>query len=399
MTGVGGSIRDVQHAFESLTMPAEPSEMATRERRMKGVVLTYSCTSQNPRGHEFLTRAELAARLAALKGYGFAGEYDPAARYDGHVYLVPSDTLSEDTARQLGVKNKDDLFGGVVPYPFLATKAITHGLPEKNATAPTGWSSDLSHLISEQVLPGFTAFCADDARTAGVALLKLGTIRLKKTSGIGGLGQWVLSSEEELLALLEKMDPDELRRDGIALEANLSDVVTCSVGQTFVDGLVASYTGTQRLTMDHHGQEVYGGSRLLVARGGYDKLLALDLHDNLRVAIRQACAYHSAVCQLYPRFFASRCNYDVAQGIDDQGRWHSGVLEQSWRLGGASAAELAALDAFKQDPGLHAVNASTEEVYEQPAVLPPGATVHYQGEHGAAGALTKYSWIERYANT
>jgi hypothetical protein len=380
-------------------MPAEPSGMATQDRRTDGVVVTYSCTMQNPRGHEFLTRTELAARLAALKDYRFAGEYDPEARYDGSVYFVPSDTLAEDTARNLGVKGKDDLFGGVVPYPFLATKAITHGLPEKNASAPPGWSSDLSQLISGQVLPGFTAFCAEDAQSGGAALLKLGTIRLKKTSGIGGLGQWVLSSEEELAALLNEMDPDEFRRDGIALEANLSDVVTCSVGQTFVDGFVASYTGTQRLTIDHHGQEVYGGSRLLVVRGGYDKLLALDLHDNLRVAIRQACAYHSAVCQLYPRFFTSRCNYDVAQGVDDQGRWHSGVLEQSWRLGGASAAEIAALDAFKHDPGLQAVHASTEEVYEQPAVLPPSATVHYQGEYGATGALTKYSWIERYADT
>lgn len=373
--------------------------MATQEYRKNGVVVTYSCTTQNPRGHEFLTRMELAKRLAALKDYRFAGEYDPQAHYDGPVYLVPSDTLAEDTARHLGVTGRDDLFGGVVPYAFLATKAITHGLANKNACAPPGWSSDLSHMIREQVLPGFTAFSTKDAHTGGAELLKLGKIRLKKTSGIGGLGQWVISSEEELVKLLKDIDPDELQRDGIALEANLSDVVTCSVGQTFVDDLVTSYTGTQRLTMDHHGQEVYGGSRLLVARGGYDKLLELDLEEHLRIAIRQACAYHSAVCQLYPRFFTSRSNYDVAQGIDDQGRWHSGVLEQSWRLGGASAAEISALDAFKRDPGLQAVHAITEEVYEQPVALPPGATVHYQGEHGAAGALTKYSWIERYANS
>jgi len=45
-------------------------------------------------------------------------------------------------------------------------------------------------------------------------------------------------------------------------------------------------------------------------------------------------------------FTASRRNYDVGQGVGADGRPRSGVLESSWRMGGASSAELAALTAF-----------------------------------------------------
>jgi len=60
----------------------------------------------------------------------------------------------------------------------------------------------------------------------------------------------------------------------------------------------------------------------------------------------------------YPGFFASRRNYDVAQGVDNEGQWRSGVLEASWRSGGPSTAELMALGALVQSPGLQVVEAS-----------------------------------------
>src|SRR3712207_8788490 len=42
---------------------------------------------------------------------------------NGRVYFVPSCTLiGLEQARQLGITGEDDLFGGVVPYPFVATK-------------------------------------------------------------------------------------------------------------------------------------------------------------------------------------------------------------------------------------------------------------------------------------
>ncbi|MFP5405503.1 MAG: DUF3182 family protein, partial [Gammaproteobacteria bacterium] len=108
---------------------------------------------------------------------------------------------------------------------------------------------------------------------------------------------------------------------------------------------------------------------------------------------------HDAAFESFPGMFASRCNYDVAQGVDDSGRWCSGVLEQSWRMGGASGAELAALQAFADDPDLQSVRASTTELYGANAVVPRGASVCFAGTDDEAGLLTKYALVERYADS
>src|ERR1700687_593611 len=139
-----------------------------------GVVVSYAPQDGfNPESHECVTRMQIAEQLAALKGYEFAGEYDDTLRYPGAVYYVPSCTLvgSETTAR-LGIKNEDDLFGGVVPYAFVATKTITHPLPHENAHVPPGWCSHFSAAVADAVLGGHAAFTLDDAERAGAQLLE-----------------------------------------------------------------------------------------------------------------------------------------------------------------------------------------------------------------------------------
>ena len=79
-------------------------------------------------GHEACTRAEIARRLARLLGCDYGGEHDPTARYDASAYFVPSDTLTSAVATSLGIRSAEDLFGGVVPAAFVATKTITHPL-------------------------------------------------------------------------------------------------------------------------------------------------------------------------------------------------------------------------------------------------------------------------------
>src|SRR5215218_5880680 len=108
----------------------------------RGTVATYAVHGHGfAHSHERATRDGIARRLAVLKGFDFVGEYDPARPPPGPVYLVPSDTLvGLDTAAALGVRGEDDLFGGVVPHAFVATKAITHPLVGPNAPAPPGWS-------------------------------------------------------------------------------------------------------------------------------------------------------------------------------------------------------------------------------------------------------------------
>src|SRR5207244_3884041 len=77
--------------------------------------------------------------------------------------------------------------------------------------------------------------------------------------------------------------------------------------------------------------------------------------------------------------FASRRNYDVARGLDAEGRWCCGVLEPSWRLGGASGPEVAALEAFRAGPALTVVRAWCVGVYGPCGEPPPQAVVHFRG--------------------
>jgi len=106
--------------------------------------------------------------------------------------------------------------------------------------------------------------------------------------------------------------------------------------------------------------------------------------------------YDAVATECFPGLFASRRNYDVARGRDPAGRWRSGVLEQSWRAGGASGAEIAALEAFRADPGLRAVRASSVETYGESEAPPPHATVYFRGVDESAGPMTKYATVAPY---
>jgi hypothetical protein len=350
--------------------------------------------------HEAQTQSWLAETLARIQGWEFAGAFDTSCRYDRPVYFVPSATLCPaERAHALGIRGEQDLFGGVVPFPFVATKAITHGLFAPDSARPRGWSEAFGQRVKKVVLPGVTVFSVPDARAAAVPLLARGALRVKDPCGIGGTGQEVIADHDQLEAFLGSVDSDALARHGLVFEANLRQVTTLSVGRVRVGAFLASYYGTQRLTTDNRGREVYGGSRLTVVRGDFEALLPLAPSSALRTGIEQALTYHRAAFETFPQMFASRCNYDVAQGLDEAGQWHSGVLEQSWRMGGASGAELVALQAFRDDPGLTVVCASTTEVYGPDPAVPPGAATCFRGTDDAGGPLTKYALLEPYAHS
>lgn len=367
----------------------------------RGVVVVHSDPGRGfAHGHERATREGVARRLAALKGYDFAGEYDPHARHPGPVYFVPSDTLvGLGAAAALGVRGEHDLFGGVVPRAFAATKAITHPLVGPGAAAPPGWSPAFGRRVRGAVLSGFTAFSRADARRAGERLLGRGPVRVKPVRATGGRGQAVVSDAAALEAALGAVDAEDFSEHGLVLEEDLAGVTTYSVGQVRVSDLVAAYHGVQRLTPDNAGADVYGGSSLVCARGGFGALLELDLPEDVRLAVKQARIYDAAAMDCFAGMFASRRNYDVARGSDAEGRWRSGVLEQSWRIGGASGAEVAALEAFRADPALRTVRASTVELYGEDVPPPPAhATVYFRGVDEKDGPMTKYAAVESHGD-
>lgn len=379
--------------------PRDTPVRAAQWATARGVVVTYLSAAYAERGgHEAATQREIARRLADLKGFVDGGEFDSLARYPAPRYFLPNETLTSEEASRLGIRDENDLFGGVVPSAFVATKTITHSLIDTGARAPRDWSVEFPRRIANVVLDGFSAFTRDDALQGGLRLLERGPVRVKLATGIAGLGQFVVDSGHALATALDRIDPGAMNEAGVVLEQNLTDVTTYSIGQCRVGDTMGTYYGTQQLTTNNHGASVYGGSEITVVRGNYDALLRLRLPDDIRLAIVQARAYDDAADLCFPGFYASRRNYDVARGRDGAGRPRSGVLEQSWRSGGASGAEIGALEAFARDPSLRVARAMTREVYGAMPELPSGATVYFSGTDPRAGPLTKYAWVESYAD-
>ena len=283
-----------------------------RSSNPRGVVVAHAPDDQEHASeHERSSLLAFAHRLAALRDYDFGGIYEPLRRYPGHRYFVPSRTLTRAEAAVLGIRGRDDLFGGVVPYAFVATKAISHPLLADHAAAPPGWDPGFAVRAGDAVLAGYTAFEPGDACQAGLRLLASGPVRIKPVRATGGHGQSVARDAPQLQRLLAASDPGEIAAHGLVLEEDLSEVRTVSVGQVTVADLTASYFGFQRLTRNNHGDEVFGGSDLTVVRGGWDELLGLAPAPGIRRAIEQARRYDAAVNACFAGFFASRINYDI----------------------------------------------------------------------------------------
>lgn len=361
----------------------------------KKMVVAHSTREGAPQ-HEVDTNRALARWLARILGLKFGGSYDPEQHAGRDLYLLPTQTLvGPGQARALNIKGPEDLWGGYVEHDFICTKAISHGALGPEAITPEGWSPVFCERVRGVVLDGLSVFALKDAREAATRLLYSGPVRLKPVHACAGRGQEVIRSLDEFDALLARPEAEQLFKDGVVLEQDLREVVTHSVGQSFIGDYVLSYCGEQYLTKDGHGEEVYGGSDLIVVPGYYEDLLKLDLPDDVRQAIEQAQVFDAAADEAYPGFYASRRNYDIAQGLDADGQRRSGVLEQSWRMGGASSAEVAALQSFINNPGLKAIHVSSVETYVDQA-LPADAIEVYRGPAENSDFLLKYVTVKSY---
>ena len=344
--------------------------------------------------HDHQTKVAVAGAIAALLGCPFAGATSPPHK-NGRLatsYVVPSHTLTIAEARTMGIADADRFFGGIVPRPYVATKLISHPLIARDAARPTGWVHRYGQLVRDAVLPGFSVFSHADALAAGERLLEHARLRVKEPDGVGGSGQHVVHDRGELRACLDTIGADRIAREGLVLESHLEDVRTHSVGQVQVGSHRAAYVGTQRLTRNGRGLSVYGGSALQVVRGDLAALRGLPLGTDQLNAIAQASRYDAAAHACFRGLVASRRNYDIATGTLG-GRTVCGVLEQSWRIGGASGAEVAAMHRLRDKPSLRSVRSRSYEIYDDVAV-PPLAWVTFRGVDAHGHPLTKYVEVE-----
>jgi hypothetical protein len=389
LLSAGSALAKSDGLVKGRTSRAEPCAMSG------GVVVVYFSRQGGPMyTHERVTLSVVAETIAQIKGAKFAGLYDNANNYSGNVFFVPDDTLVLDEALCLGIRLPTDLFGAVVPYPFVKTKAITHQLVDPSADRPKGWSSAFAEMVQDVVLPGYTAFSMDDARTAAARLLSSGPIRIKEPLEAGGAGHTVATTIDEVEAFLEASPEAVITAHGLVVESNLRDVTTASIGQITIDDMTIAYHGTQSVATNNAGCRVYGGSALVCVRGGWEALARLPMPGAVRLAAAQAKLYEDAMRE-YPGFMVSRRNYDVAQGLDGEGRRRSGVLEASWRSGGASTAELAALKEFAQDPTLQVVEARAVKLFGMGHEAPRDAVIHYRGDDPEDGPITRYTIVTR----
>ncbi|HBK46884.1 MAG TPA: DUF3182 domain-containing protein [Xanthomonadaceae bacterium] len=335
-------------------------------------------------GHERATHRWIVEEVARLMGLPCAGILE-RAQADPRAFHVPDDTLTAQQARALGIAGGEQVLGGVVPHAFLATKVISHPLVEDDAASPPGWNQALARALEAATLPGHAVFCASDARRAHARLAETGAVRFKLPSGIGGRGQWLVEDGAALERILRELPAEYLATQGAVLERNLRGPVTYSVGELRCAGIDIAYHGTQCAVADDEGCAVYGGSRLWIVRGTLDELAASGLSAPQRRVVEKAHVYDRFIVDAYPDLHVSRRNYDVV--LDDEGA--CGVLEQSWRVGGATPAELAAVEAFLRDPGLRRLQASTHESYGD-AQPPAGAQVYYQAPAPGNGPRFKY---------
>ena len=327
--------------------------------------------------HELASLQAAATRLSALLGRAAPGVAQAT-------YWLPVRTLLQQEAERLGIVDEAGFWGGVVPHAFVGTKLVSHPC-WPGAQAPAGWRDVPG--VQGHTLPGWSVFSREDAVAACADLLAGGPVRAKSPYARGGNGQAVMTDLEQARERFASPSMAGIEH-GLVVERDLVESATYGVGMARVGAHVIAYHGTQRSVLDHRGERVYGGSRLTVFRGTLAQLCRALPPGEAREAVAVAMGYDHAVRSAYP-VLASRCNYDVIAGHSRDGRRHCGVLEQSWRFGGASMAEVLAMERFAHDPSLAWLVAETVERYDhQPP--PAGAVLLWPGD---AHSPCKYARI------
>lgn len=331
----------------------------------------------------------IAARLAKLTGARLgstAQHFDDADR----TFFVPTFSLIRQSHPEL---DANQFWGGCVDQEFMTTKLATHPAWAEEDALPTGWKPQFARDLEGAALIGFSVFSYDHAARAGAFLLDKRKIRLKDPYASGGKKQSVVQNNHELEAFLRSLPESDFSR-GMVIEEDIENSSTYSVGQISLTGLTMSYLGRQYSANDRSGESVYAGSRLYVVRGDWEALRTRLRMPVAHRIIESARRYDSAAEQHFG-LVASRKNYDVLVGPVTEDGFCCGVLEQSWRVGGASPAEILALEALTADNSVSALKVVVRETYGAAPQLAADDFVVYAGEDDQGQPLHKYARIEK----
>lgn len=331
----------------------------------------------------------LNLQLVTLKEHSDRDSLDP-----NDCYYLPSHTLLLQEADALGIKSLHDLYGGVVPYAFLLNKTLSHPIHHPSMNSPEGWNNDLALSLKPFVLAGYSAFNTQDALWTAEGMIHDGPLRIKLANADAGRGQWIVSNHEEVVDLLNQAQYQPFFEQGVIFEEALYNTVTFSIGQTEIGNQTISYCGEQEVAMDLKDKPAYGGSTISVVRGGYDQLDTALIFDQHKEALRLVQQYERHIFNAFPQIYASRRNYDVLQGTNANGHKRLSVIDHSWELGGASMAEVLALEVFAADSSLHRIRTWTKERYVSDANAVERSDQIYCEAPEQTGWLVKSAGVE-----
>ena len=340
--------------------------------------------------HTVASAEALATRLCALTDRQLLPTQQSFDE-KGETFFIPTFALArEDGNPEMTV---DRFYGGIVHRGFMATKLVTHPHWHDHDNLPEGWTGHFAACMQDCVLAGFSVFSHRHALDAATTLLKKHKVRFKNPFASGGEDQNVIDTVRSLDDFLATVSEADIAK-GLVLEEDVENSTTYSVGQIQLENHVATYLGRQYTSRDKAGNEFYAGSRLRVVRGGWDALLQLLQSPTAGKVVENARRYDEAARE-HLGLVASRRNYDVLVGPITENGVRCGVLEQSWRVGGASPAELLAMEKLMQDESVTAVQAVLYESRDEAPTFREDDFIVYSGEDDRGQPLHKYARIEK----
>lgn len=281
-------------------------------------------------------------------------------------YFMPMAAVHEPLARSVGMTAMGDLYGGIVKELQHADKAVLHRLPRGDMVSPDWYSKSFASTVQNVVLPGFTTFSPDDTRIAFKAMRSEGhSVRFKDPAGTGERGQYLIDTSDKLEEVMYSHGAS-FRGAGAVLEANLYGAETITVGYVDIEGDCYSWYGSP-YDIEHGGIKRFGGNELTVVRGGLLDLRNYCTDPRSKVAVEQSAvafdAYHTHLGAAI-----MRATFDAVQGVGENGQFLSGITDPSLRPSASSAAEIRAIEAYREHPKATAVR--TKIIYDYAKELP-----------------------------
>lgn len=327
----------------------------------------YLVPSQVPEPYNGYIRqrnGKVAQHIADIVGMRYAGLLDSVGPV---TYPVPARTVLKADIPH--VVDESDFYGGAVERIGHVGKSILHPALSSTDNMPDFYSTHFPSLVSECVLPGYTAFSSEAASTSLATLYAHfpgEEVRVKDPDESDGLGQSVYAFDGFHIEFTNAFKTD-IAKTGIVFELNVQEPKTISIGYATFGNQTYSFVAHQKNDTDM-GRNRYTGCNVQVIAGSMDGIHDLDLTDSERRAVAKVLQFYEAYSYFNP--LASRLSFDVVEGSTRKGDRIEGVTDITARLGGTCPALVLAAERLRRDQTLSSVSAEVTLNYNPAHSLP-----------------------------